>query len=89
MLSIISFPIFQLAALVGVMAVGVEGGSATTFSTSHSGDSGVRAFEVSLGLGSSTPTAIPEPDLATLVSLSLALLVFHSRFRLSHRAAPK
>lgn len=43
----------------------------------------------SITLGASTPTVIPEPDLATLVSLGLAFLIFRSRFRLSNRAASR
>jgi hypothetical protein len=44
---------------------------------------------VSLSLGASTPTVIPEPDLATLVSLGVAFLIFRSRFRHSNRATSR
>jgi hypothetical protein len=55
--------------------------------TRTSGDHTARL--VSLTLGASTPTIIPEPDLATLVSLGLAFLIFRSRFRNTHRAASR
>jgi hypothetical protein len=55
--------------------------------TRSSGDQFVRL--ASLTLGASTPSVIPEPDLATLISLGVAFLLFRSRFRLSNRAAPK
>jgi len=44
---------------------------------------------VSIGLGASTPSAIPEPDLAALVSLGLAFFVFRSRFRFSNCATSR
>lgn len=44
---------------------------------------------VSLTLGASAPTIIPEPDLATLISLGLAFFIFRSRFRNTRRAASR
>ena len=55
--------------------------------TRTSGDHTARL--VSLTLGASAPAMIPEPDLATLVSLGLAFFIFRSRFRNPHRAASR
>ena len=43
----------------------------------------------SITLGASTPSVIPEPELAVLVPLGLAFLLFRSRYRISSRATSR